>query len=214
MWDTHYTHISQHTHTHSYIHTHLYRHIHTQFTQLHTHRYTQHTQLHTTHTTTHTHTPTDTHTHNYTHIPNTELHTWTHLQTDTQLHTPLYRYIQLHTHQHTHTQLHTYTHTLLLQRLFLSPTFWTFCYSISTRTDSEAEAPILRTPDAKSQLTGNDPDAGKDWRQEEKEVVEDEMVGWHHWLNGHEFRQTQENSEVQGSLACCSSQGCKQLDTT
>ena len=55
------------------------------------------------------------------------------------------------------------------------------------RTDAEAEAPILWPPDVKSQLTGKDPDSGEDWRQEEKEVTEDEMVGWHHWFNGHEF---------------------------
>ena len=55
------------------------------------------------------------------------------------------------------------------------------------RTDAEAETPILWPPDAKSLLTGKDPDAGKDWRQEEKRKTEDEMVGWHHWLNGHEF---------------------------
>ena len=57
------------------------------------------------------------------------------------------------------------------------------------RTDTEAETPILWPPDAKSQLIGKDPDAGKDWRQEEKGVTEDEMVGWHHWLKGHEFEQ-------------------------
>ena len=55
------------------------------------------------------------------------------------------------------------------------------------RTDDEAEAPILWPPDAKSQLTGKDPDAWKDWRQEQKGITEDEMVGWHHRLNGHEF---------------------------
>ena len=55
------------------------------------------------------------------------------------------------------------------------------------RTDAEAETPILWPPDAKSWLTGKDPDAGKDWRQEEKGMTKDEMVGWHHWLNGHEF---------------------------
>ena len=60
------------------------------------------------------------------------------------------------------------------------------------RTDAEVEAPILWAPDAKSQLIGEDPDAGKDWRQEEKGMTEDEMVGWHHWLNGHEFEQTLE----------------------
>ena len=55
------------------------------------------------------------------------------------------------------------------------------------RTDAETEAPILWPPDAKSWLIRKDPDAGKDWRQEEKGPTEDEMVGWHHWLNGHEF---------------------------
>ena len=57
------------------------------------------------------------------------------------------------------------------------------------RTDAEAEAPILWPPDAKSWLTGKDPDAGKDWRQEEKVMTKDEMVAWHHWLDGHEFEQ-------------------------
>ena len=61
-------------------------------------------------------------------------------------------------------------------------------------TDAEAEAPILWPPDAKSQFFGKDPDAGKAWGQE-KEVTEDEMVGWHHWLSGHEFEQTQGDNE-------------------
>ena len=73
------------------------------------------------------------------------------------------------------------------------------------RTDAEAEAPILWLPNAKSQFPGKDPDAGKDWGQEEKGVTEDEMVGWHNWLNGHEFEQMQRESEGQESLACCSS---------
>ena len=64
--------------------------------------------------------------------------------------------------------------------------------------------PILWPPDVKNQLSGKDPDAGKDWGQEEKGVTEDEMVGWHHWLNRHEFKQTLGDSEGQGSLACCS----------
>ena len=55
------------------------------------------------------------------------------------------------------------------------------------RTDAEAETPILWPPDVKNRLTWKDPDAGEDWRQEEKGTTEDEMVGWHHWLNGHEF---------------------------
>ena len=68
------------------------------------------------------------------------------------------------------------------------------------RTDAKAEAPILWLPDAKSRLIVKDPDAGKDWRQEKKQATEDEMVGWHHWLNGHEFEQTPGDSEGQGSL--------------
>ena len=64
-----------------------------------------------------------------------------------------------------------------------------------------AEAPILWPPDVKSRVTGKDPDAGKDWRQEEKGVTEDEMVGWHHWLSGHEFKQTPGDIKGQGRLA-------------
>ena len=74
---------------------------------------------------------------------------------------------------------------------------------INGRTDAEAEAPIFWPPDAKSRLIGKDPDAGKDWRQE-KEATEDEMVGWHHWLNGSAFEQTLGDSEGQEALACCS----------
>ena len=70
------------------------------------------------------------------------------------------------------------------------------------RTDPEHEAPILWPPDAKSQLIGRDPDAGKDWGQEKKGTTEDEMVGWHHRLNGHEFQQTLGDGEEQKSLAC------------
>ena len=77
------------------------------------------------------------------------------------------------------------------------------------RTDAEAEAPILWPPDAKNFFTGKDPDAGKDRRQEEKRMTEDEMVGWHHWLNGHEFEQALGIGDWQGSLACCSPWGCK-----
>ena len=68
------------------------------------------------------------------------------------------------------------------------------------KTDAEAEAPIFRLPDAKSWLAGKDPDAGKYWRQEEKGTTEDEMVGWHHRFNGHEFEQTLGDGEGQGSL--------------
>ena len=72
----------------------------------------------------------------------------------------------------------------------------------------------LWPPDAKSQLIRKDPDAGKDWRQEEKGTTEDEMVGWHHWLNGHEFEQALGDGEGQGSLVCCSPWCHKELDTT
>ena len=72
------------------------------------------------------------------------------------------------------------------------------------RTDAEVEAPILWPPDAKSWLTGKDPDTGKDWGHEEKRVTEDEMVGWPHQLNGPEFEQTRGDGKEQGSLACCS----------
>ena len=82
------------------------------------------------------------------------------------------------------------------------------------RTDAEAEAPILWPPDKKNGLTGKDSDAGKDWRQEEKGLTEDEMVGWHHWLNGHELEQAPGVSDGQGSLVCCSPWGHKESDTT
>ena len=82
------------------------------------------------------------------------------------------------------------------------------------RTDAEAEAPILWPLDAKSQLPGKDPDAGKDLGQEEKGVTEDEMVGWYHRLNGHGFEQAPGDGEGQGSLACCSPWGCEESDTT
>ena len=82
---------------------------------------------------------------------------------------------------------------------------------------TDAEAPILWPPDAKSWLIGKDLDAGQDWGQEEKGKIEEEMVRWHHhnsWLNGHEFEQTLGDSEGPGSLACCSPWGPKELDTT
>ena len=84
----------------------------------------------------------------------------------------------------------------------------------SGRSDAEAETPILWPTDAKSWLIGKDPDAGKDWGQEEKGPTEDEMVGWHHQLDGHELKQTPVDSEGQGSLVCCSPWGHKDLDVT
>ena len=79
------------------------------------------------------------------------------------------------------------------------------------RTDIEAEAPIIWPPDVKCQLIRKDPDAGKDWRQE-KGMTEDEMAGWHHRLNGHEFKQALGVSDRQGNLACCSSWSLKESD--
>ena len=81
------------------------------------------------------------------------------------------------------------------------------------RTDAEAETPILWPPDEKSWLIGKDPDAGRDWGQEEKGMTEDEMAGWHHRLDGHEFEWTQGVGNEQGSLACCNSWGRKESDT-
>ena len=84
------------------------------------------------------------------------------------------------------------------------------------RTDAEAEAEALTLwpPDAKNWFTGKDPDAGKDWRQEEKGTTEDEMVRWHHQLSGHEFEQAPGVGDGQGSLACCIPWGHKESDMT
>ena len=77
------------------------------------------------------------------------------------------------------------------------------------RTYAEADAPILWPTDTNSQLIGNNPDTGKDWRQEEKGTAEDDMVEWHHQLNGHEFGQALGVGEEQGSQACCSLWDCR-----
>ena len=82
------------------------------------------------------------------------------------------------------------------------------------RTGAEAETPIVWPPDAKNQLVGKDPDSEKDWRQEEKGMTEDELVGWHHQWDGHEFVEVLGVGDGQGSLACCSPWGCKELDMT
>ena len=78
------------------------------------------------------------------------------------------------------------------------------------RTDAEAETALFWPPDVKNWLIRKDPDAGKYWRQEEKGMSGDEMAGWHHQLNGHEFEQTLEVGNGQGGLACCSPWGCKE----
>ena len=82
------------------------------------------------------------------------------------------------------------------------------------RTDVEPETPILWPPHVNRWLIWKDPDAGKDWGQEETRITEDEMVGWHHWLNGHEFGETPGVGDGQGGLACCGSWGCKSSGTT
>ena len=88
--------------------------------------------------------------------------------------------------------------------------FWTFTGS----SDAEGKAPVLWPPGAKSWFSGKDPDAGKDWAWEEKGTTEDEMVGWHHRLNGHEFERAPGAGEGQGSLVCCSPWGHKESDMT
>ena len=85
---------------------------------------------------------------------------------------------------------------------------------VNPKVNAEAKAPIRWPPDAKNWLIGKDPDDGKVWRQEEKGTTENEMVGWHHQLNGHEFEQAPGVGEGQGSLVCCSLWGQKELDMT
>ena len=82
------------------------------------------------------------------------------------------------------------------------------------RIDAEAETPILWPPGAKNWLTGKDPDDGEDGRQEEKGTTEDNMAGWHHRLNEHEFEPAPGVGDGQGSLACSSPWGCKELNMT
>ena len=82
------------------------------------------------------------------------------------------------------------------------------------RTEVEAETPIVWPPDAKNWLIWKDPDAENDRRWEEKGTTENEMVGWHHWLNGHEFEQAAGVGGGQGGLACCSPLGLKESDMT
>ena len=112
--------------------------------------------------------------------------------------------------------------TVVLEKTLESPLDWKETKSVNPkgnqfwifigRTDAEAETPILWPPDAKKWLIEKDPDAGKDWRQEEKGMTEVEMVGWHPRLNGHEFKQALGVGDGQRSLACCSPWGCKESD--
>ena len=82
------------------------------------------------------------------------------------------------------------------------------------RKDAKAETPVLWPPHAKSWLIAKDSIVGRDWGQEEKGTTEDEMAGWHHWLDGHESEWTLGVCDGQGGLACCDSWGCKESDTT
>ena len=91
---------------------------------------------------------------------------------------------------------------------------WNQYWIFIGRTNAEAETPILWPPDAKNWLIGKDPDTGKDWRREEKGMTGDETVGWHHWLDGHEFEQAQGVGDGQGSLVCYSPWGRKESDMT
>ena len=114
--------------------------------------------------------------------------------------------------------------TVVLNKTLESPLDWMDIKQINPkgnqpwifigRTGAEAEAPILWPPDVKNWLIGKDPHAGKDWRQKEKRVTEDEMVGWHHQFNGHELGQSLGHSEGQGGLVCYSPWGHKKLDMT
>ena len=87
-------------------------------------------------------------------------------------------------------------------------------WDVFGRNDAKAETPVLWLPHAKSWLIGKDSDAGRDWGQEEKGMIEDEMTGWHHWLDGRESEWTPGVGDGQGGLTCCDSWGCKKSDTT
>ena len=88
------------------------------------------------------------------------------------------------------------------------------CFRKGLALNKHMETPVLWPPHAKGWLIGKDIDAGRDWGQEEKGTTEDEMAGWHHWLDGREFEWTPGVGDGQGVLACCYSWGCKESDTT
>ena len=114
--------------------------------------------------------------------------------------------------------------TVVLEKTLESPLDWKEIQQVHPkgnqswivigRTDAKAETPILWPPHAKSWLIGKDPDAGRDWGQEEKEMTKDEMAGWYHWLDRHESEWTLGVGDGQGGLACWNSWGLKELDTT
>ena len=114
--------------------------------------------------------------------------------------------------------------TVVLEKTLESPLDWKEIQPVHSkgdrswvffrRTDAKAETPILWQPHAKSWFIGKDSDAGRDWGQEEKGTTEDELAGWHHWLDGGEFEWTLGVGDGQGGLVCCNSWGCKESDTT
>ena len=112
--------------------------------------------------------------------------------------------------------------TLVLEKTLESPLDWKEIKPVNPKGNqswvfigrTDAKAPTFWPPHVNSQLTGKDPDAGKYWNREKKGMTENEMVGWHHWFNGHEFEQTLGDTEGQGSLVCCSSWDHKGSDTT
>ena len=115
-----------------------------------------------------------------------------------------------------------FSNTVVLEKTLESPLDWKEIKQVNPKGNqswifigsADAEAPIFWPPDAKNWLLRKDPDAGKDWRQEEKGMTEDEMGGRHHQLDGHEFEQTLGVGDGQGSMVCCSPWGHKELDTT
>ena len=117
-------------------------------------------------------------------------------------------------------KLDTVTISSVVEKLLWHSTWvdWKLSYivsiSINERTDDKAETPVLWPPHAKSWLIGKDSDTGRDWGQEEKGMTEDEMVGWHHWLDGRESEWTPGVGDGQGGLVCCDSWGHKELDMT
>ena len=113
---------------------------------------------------------------------------------------------------------------MLFEKTIESPLYWKEIKSVKPkgnqswifiwRTDAATETPIFWPPDEKNWLTGKDPEAGQDWRQDEKGMAEDEMVGWHHRLDEHEFKQSLGIDDGQGSLTCCNPWDHKESDTT
>ena len=112
--------------------------------------------------------------------------------------------------------------TVVLENTLESPLDWKEIKPVNPKGNqswifigrTDAEASILWPPAVKNWLIGKDPDTGKDWRQEEKGIIEDKMVGCHHWLDGHEFEQARGVGDGEGSLACCSPWVHKQSDKT